>query len=123
MHRPVTAVVSAFNEEAVIGQCLTALCQSRYHELVEIIVVDDGSTDNTAGVVEAMARRDRRIRLLRQPNRGKPHGLNRAFVEAQTDVVVTLDADTRVHAAHRRPAGAEGSRPIGAGGWVRSRVT
>ena len=91
---PVTAVVSAFNEEAVIGQCLTALCKSRYHKLVEIIVVDDGSTDNTTGVVEAMARRDRRIRLLRQPNRGKPHALNRAFVEAQTDVVVTLDADT-----------------------------
>jgi cellulose synthase/poly-beta-1,6-N-acetylglucosamine synthase-like glycosyltransferase/peptidoglycan/xylan/chitin deacetylase (PgdA/CDA1 family) len=91
---PVTAVVPAYNEQAVIAQCLTALCRSRYPNLVEIIVVDDGSTDDTAGVVAAMAARDRRIRLIRQPNRGKATALNRAFVEATTTVVVTLDADT-----------------------------
>jgi biofilm PGA synthesis N-glycosyltransferase PgaC len=91
---PVTVVVAAFNEAAVIAQCLTALCRSRYRRLVEIIVIDDGSTDDTAKIVAAMAARDQRIRLIRQPNRGKPAALNRAFVEAWSDIVVTLDADT-----------------------------
>jgi cellulose synthase/poly-beta-1,6-N-acetylglucosamine synthase-like glycosyltransferase/peptidoglycan/xylan/chitin deacetylase (PgdA/CDA1 family) len=91
---PVTAVVAALNEAAVIERCLTALGRSRYRGLSEIIVVDDGSTDDTADIVDAMAARDPRIRLIRQPNRGKPSALNRAFVEAQGEVVVTLDADT-----------------------------
>jgi biofilm PGA synthesis N-glycosyltransferase PgaC len=91
---PVTAVVAAYNEAAVIDRCLAAVSRSRYSNLVEIIVIDDGSTDRTADIVDAMAVRDRRIRLIRRPNGGKPSALNRAFVEARTDVVVTLDADT-----------------------------
>ncbi len=91
---PVTVVVPAFNEAAVIARCLTAVGRSRYRRLVEIIVVDDGSTDETAEIVASMAARDERIRLIRQPNRGKPVALNRAFAEAWSEIVVTLDADT-----------------------------
>lgn len=91
---PVTAVVTAYNEATVIGECLTAVCRSRYPRLIEIIVVDDGSTDMTGEIVSAMAAWDPRIRLIRQPNRGKASALNRAFVEARGRVVVTLDADT-----------------------------
>jgi cellulose synthase/poly-beta-1,6-N-acetylglucosamine synthase-like glycosyltransferase/peptidoglycan/xylan/chitin deacetylase (PgdA/CDA1 family) len=91
---PVTAVVAAFNEQAVIAQCLEALCRTRYDRLVEIIVVDDGSTDATADIIEIMASWDSRIRLIRQPNRGKPKALNRAFAMAETDIVITLGADT-----------------------------
>jgi biofilm PGA synthesis N-glycosyltransferase PgaC len=78
----------------VIAQCLDAVCRSKYRGLNEIIVIDDGSTDDTAEIVGAMASRDQRIRLIRQTNRGKPAALNRAVVEAQNEVVVTLDADT-----------------------------
>jgi cellulose synthase/poly-beta-1,6-N-acetylglucosamine synthase-like glycosyltransferase/peptidoglycan/xylan/chitin deacetylase (PgdA/CDA1 family) len=90
----VTAVVAAFNEDAVIARCLAAASASRYPGLVEIIVIDDGSTDATADIVEAAAVRDPRIQLIRQPNLGKPHALNRAFAEAVGEIVVTLDADT-----------------------------
>jgi peptidoglycan/xylan/chitin deacetylase (PgdA/CDA1 family)/GT2 family glycosyltransferase len=91
---PVSVVVAAFNESAVIGQCLASVCRSRYRGLGEVVVVDDGSTDETAEIVEALAARDDRVRLVRQPNRGKPAALNRAFAEAGGEVVVTLDADT-----------------------------
>jgi cellulose synthase/poly-beta-1,6-N-acetylglucosamine synthase-like glycosyltransferase/peptidoglycan/xylan/chitin deacetylase (PgdA/CDA1 family) len=91
---PVTAVIAAYNEAAVIARCLTAVCASRYPGLVEILVIDDGSTDATADIVQAAAARDRRIRLIRRPNGGKPSALNRAFAEAGGEVVVTLDADT-----------------------------
>lgn len=91
---PVTAVVPAYNEEKVIARALDAVCRSRYANLIEIIVVDDGSTDRTADVVAAMAARDNRIRLVRQPNSGKPLALNNAFTRAQGEIIITLDADT-----------------------------
>jgi cellulose synthase/poly-beta-1,6-N-acetylglucosamine synthase-like glycosyltransferase/peptidoglycan/xylan/chitin deacetylase (PgdA/CDA1 family) len=91
---PVSAVVAAYNEEAVIGRCLEAVCASRYADLLEIIVIDDGSTDATADIVRDWSVRDSRIRLISRPNGGKPSALNRAFVEARGEIVVTLDADT-----------------------------
>ena len=91
---PVSVVVAAFNEEAVVARCLAAVCRSHYAGLVEILVIDDGSTDDTAEIVTSMSIRDQRIRLIRQANCGKPSALNRAFVEAQGEIVVTIDADT-----------------------------
>lgn len=89
-----SAVVAAYNEEAVIGRCLAALCGSRCGELTEIIVVDDGSTDDTADIVRSWQERDRRVRLISRPNGGKAGALNRGFVEAGGEIVITLDADT-----------------------------
>lgn len=91
---PVSAVIAAYNEEKVIAKTLTSILRSRYRDLVEVIVVDDGSTDRTAEVVNAMGGRDGRIRLIRQANAGKATALNRGFRHARGDVVVTLDADT-----------------------------
>lgn len=91
---PVSLAVAAYNEAKVIGRTLGALRHSRYEQIQEIIVVDDGSTDNTAEIVSQMAAVDPRICLLRQENRGKATALNRAFYHAQSSAVITLDADT-----------------------------
>jgi cellulose synthase/poly-beta-1,6-N-acetylglucosamine synthase-like glycosyltransferase/peptidoglycan/xylan/chitin deacetylase (PgdA/CDA1 family) len=91
---PVSLVIAAYNEEKVIGRTLDLLRQSRYKHISEIIVVDDGSADGTANIVNHIAMSDPRIRLLRQENRGKAVALNHAFIRAQTPVVITLDADT-----------------------------
>jgi cellulose synthase/poly-beta-1,6-N-acetylglucosamine synthase-like glycosyltransferase len=91
---PVSVVIAACNEELVIGATLGALCRSRYPNLVEVIVVDDGSTDRTAVVVSEIGSSEPRVRLLRQANSGKAAALNYGFAEAQAEIVVTLDADT-----------------------------
>ncbi len=91
---PVSVVVPAYNEERVIGATLRALCRSQYRNLVEVIVVDDGSTDRTADVVEEIAAVDGRVRLLRQPNSGKAAALNHGFALAKAEIVATGDADT-----------------------------
>lgn len=90
----VSIVVAAFNEEKVIGRTLEALRRSRYANIREVIVVDDGSTDRTADVVAEIAASDPRIKLMRQENAGKAAALNRAFIHARSPIVVTLDADT-----------------------------
>ncbi|MGY1594787.1 bifunctional polysaccharide deacetylase/glycosyltransferase family 2 protein [Geodermatophilus sp. SYSU D00708] len=90
---PVTVLIAAYNEEKVIARTLEYLLRST-HPIGEIIVVDDGSTDGTAVAVRAVADRDERVRLLRQPNSGKWAALNNGFAASRHELVVTLDADT-----------------------------
>jgi biofilm PGA synthesis N-glycosyltransferase PgaC len=90
----VSVVISAYNEARVIADTLRSVLATRGCPQLEILVVYDGSTDDTAPIVVRLAADDPHIRLIQQPNRGKAAALNRAFVEARGDIVVTLDADT-----------------------------
>lgn len=92
---PVSVMIAAYNEEKVIASTLGALLQSDYAGAMEILVVDDGSTDRTAAEVEAVSRRDSRVRLLRQDNLGKARALRAGLAAARHEIVVTLDADTQ----------------------------
>ncbi|WGF87022.1 glycosyltransferase family 2 protein [Marinivivus vitaminiproducens] len=88
-----SVVIPAYNAEAFIVDALAA-AQKQTVQAVEILVVDDGSTDGTRALVEAVAQRDPRVRLFRQPtNRGPSAARNRAFDEARGDWLVLLDAD------------------------------
>jgi cellulose synthase/poly-beta-1,6-N-acetylglucosamine synthase-like glycosyltransferase/peptidoglycan/xylan/chitin deacetylase (PgdA/CDA1 family) len=89
---PVTIVVPAYNEEAGIEAAVRSLAGSDHPE-VEVIVVDDGSTDGTAAVVEGLDLPN--VRLISQPNGGKPAALNTGIAAAGHDLVVTVDGDTR----------------------------
>jgi cellulose synthase/poly-beta-1,6-N-acetylglucosamine synthase-like glycosyltransferase/spore germination protein YaaH/peptidoglycan/xylan/chitin deacetylase (PgdA/CDA1 family) len=90
---PVTVIVPCFNEEKTVGHTLTAL-QNSTKKNIEILVVDDGSTDNTASEVEKYRLNDNRIRLLKKPNGGKSSALNLGFQEAKNNLIVTIDGDT-----------------------------
>ncbi|HVZ01034.1 MAG TPA: glycosyltransferase [Dongiaceae bacterium] len=93
---PVTVVIAAFCEEPVIAQTLSAVLASDYPEL-RVLVVDDGSTDQTAEKIESVCGTDPRVRLVTQPNGGKFNALNHAYNSVDTEIVVAIDADTIVH--------------------------
>jgi peptidoglycan-N-acetylglucosamine deacetylase len=91
----VTVMIPAYNEESVIVDTIRSALASVYPKL-EILVIDDGSTDDTAELVRSNFAGDSRVRLLLQPNRGKPAALNHALSEAAGEIVVSIDADTIV---------------------------
>ncbi|HEY5160418.1 MAG TPA: bifunctional polysaccharide deacetylase/glycosyltransferase family 2 protein [Gaiellaceae bacterium] len=88
---PVTVVVPAYNEGVGIERAVRSLAASDYPEF-EVVVVDDGSTDDTAEIVERL--RLERVRLLRKPNGGKPSALNAGIDASSAPVVVMVDGDT-----------------------------
>lgn len=92
---PISVIVAAYNEEKVIARTLRSLLATDYEGELEVIVVDDGSTDRTASEVESVAQTDQRVRLVRQPNRGKARALQQALALMKSATAVFLDADTQ----------------------------
>ncbi|MBI3663545.1 MAG: glycosyltransferase [Acidobacteria bacterium] len=99
-YRPrVSVLIPAHNEEEAIVKTVESALESQLPEgwpAIEVIVVDDGSTDATDEQLYASFGRDPRVRILQQLNLGKAAALNRALADAQGEVVVTIDADTFV---------------------------
>jgi len=92
--KPISVVMAAYNEGKVIAGTLQALLDTEYKGDIEVIVVDDGSRDETAAEIERAADVDPRIRLLQQENRGKAWALQRALSAVRHGIVVFVDADT-----------------------------
>ncbi|HEX2864283.1 MAG TPA: glycosyltransferase family A protein [Deinococcales bacterium] len=88
----VTVVVPAFNSASFLEETLLALRRQTLKNIV-IHVIDDGSTDNSASIVERHAAVDPRVRLTRQPNRGVSATRNRGIQEAESPLVALCDAD------------------------------
>lgn len=93
-----TVIVPAYNEERYIGRCLRSLTSQRIDsDRLEIIVVDDGSTDHTAQVVAEFGDR---VRLIsNRTNVGLPASLNRAIKSCRSPFFVRVDADDYVNEA------------------------
>ncbi|MGW7241710.1 bifunctional polysaccharide deacetylase/glycosyltransferase family 2 protein [Streptomyces sp. NPDC054804] len=91
---PVSVIVPAYNEKECIANTLESLARSTHP--IEVIVVDDGSTDGTSGIARAAADKlgMTNVRVVRQENAGKPAALNNGVRSASYDVVVMMDGDT-----------------------------
>ncbi|UWR49310.1 glycosyltransferase [Phaeobacter inhibens] len=92
---PVTVVIPAYNEEKSILKTIYSVLESDYPNL-SVLVVDDGSTDDTHGLVTKTYKDNPNVQILRQPNGGKWKAANLAFSHVTTDYVVAIDADTIV---------------------------
>lgn len=87
----ISVLIPAFNEGRVIARTASSVLAQEYPNF-EVVVIDDGSTDDTAAAARAIA--DPRFRVVSQPNAGKAAALNRGMSEAHGEVVVVIDADT-----------------------------
>ena len=89
---PVSVVVPAYNESANIAAAVRSIAASEHPAEVEVVVVDDGSTDGTAEVVRELGLAN--VRVVSQPNGGKFAALNTGIALARHDALVLVDGDT-----------------------------
>jgi len=88
----VSVVIPAYNEAAGIAATIRSMVTSRYRGRIEVIVIDDGSSDGTAAIARSL--RIPYVRVISQPNSGKPGALNRGIAEARSDILILVDGDT-----------------------------
>ncbi|MEU5214502.1 bifunctional polysaccharide deacetylase/glycosyltransferase family 2 protein [Streptomyces sp. NPDC020742] len=88
---PVTVLVPAYNEEAGVEATVRSLLASTHRDL-QILVIDDGSTDRTAEIAGSIG--DPRVTVVHQPNSGKPRALSTGLRYARCEIIVMIDADT-----------------------------
>ncbi len=91
----VTVLIPAHNEEGVIVQTVTSVLASDHPE-IHVIVVNDGSIDDTGILLDMHFGDDPRVEIIHQVNHGKAAALNHAMSLAETEIVVTIDADTEI---------------------------
>lgn len=92
----ISIIIPACNSQDFIGGCLKSIT-GQSHRHLEIIVVDDGSSDGTADVCNSYANGDDRIRIIRQNNKGVSQARNVGLKYATGDYVAFIDSDDRIH--------------------------
>ncbi|PYP77472.1 MAG: polysaccharide deacetylase [Gemmatimonadetes bacterium] len=90
----VSIVVPAYNEQKVIVQTIASLLQQQYAGAIEIVVVDDGSADDTTATVKNAYGAHPLVSVYRKENGGKASALNFGIAHARHEIVIGLDADT-----------------------------
>jgi cellulose synthase/poly-beta-1,6-N-acetylglucosamine synthase-like glycosyltransferase/peptidoglycan/xylan/chitin deacetylase (PgdA/CDA1 family)/spore germination protein YaaH len=91
----VSVLIAAYNEKNVITKTIGSILNSDYKDL-EIIVVDDGSTDGTAEEVKNKYSDNPKVKVIVQQNGGKSTALNNAILYAKGEILFNIDADTQI---------------------------
>jgi hypothetical protein len=92
----ISVIIPARNAARFIASALSSVSEQTYRDL-EIIVIDDGSSDATPDIVVAASNCDTRVRLMRLPHRGVSAARNSGIAAARGDLIATLDADDLWH--------------------------
>ena len=92
---PISLLIAAYNEEQNIAETFRGIATQDYPGTVEIIVVDDGSSDNTVGAIEALELVN--VKIVRGKHGGKAMALNQGLEHVSHDILVCIDADTFLH--------------------------
>lgn len=97
----VSVIVPAYNVGSYLGECLNSLINQDLRSL-EVLAIDDGSTDDTPKILERFAAADSRIRVMRTPNSGVYHARNRALEVARGRFISFVDSDDYLHGSMLR---------------------
>lgn len=92
----ISVIVPVYNVEQYLDQCMQSIVAQSYRHL-EILVVDDGSTDGSSAMCDQWAARDSRVRVFHQPNGGLSAARNTALDAMTGQLVVMADSDDVLH--------------------------
>lgn len=88
----ISLIVCAYNEEKFLGECLDHAIKDSAGRFLEIIVIDNASTDNT----KAIAEKRPNVKVVREDKKGLVRARERGYMEAKGDILAYIDADTRM---------------------------
>jgi len=88
----VSVVISAYNARRYLAEAMESILAQTFRDF-EVIVVDDGSTDDTKKILDGFAARDNRIRVISRPNKGLTVSLNEALAAVRAPLIARMDAD------------------------------
>ena len=92
----ISVIVPVYNVKDYLDECLESIVGQSYTHL-EILVVDDGSTDGSGDLCDQWAKRDQRIRVIHQPNGGLSAARNAALDVMSGEMVTMVDSDDVLH--------------------------
>ena len=95
----VSIIIPVYNVSEYLCKCLESVVSQTYDNL-EIILVDDGSTDDSGEICDQYGRNDPRIHVLHQKNSGQAHARNRAFQESHGEYILYVDSDDFIARNH-----------------------
>ncbi|MFI3283610.1 MAG: glycosyltransferase [Erysipelotrichaceae bacterium] len=88
----ISVVIPIYNQELYLAQCINSVISQSYNDL-EIILVDDGSTDGSVKICEAFKKEDRRIKIVNKENGGVSSARNEGIKNSQGEWILFVDAD------------------------------
>ena len=91
----ISVIIPVYNVSSFLGECIESVCDQTFMDL-EIILVDDGSTDESGMICDIYAKKDARIRVIHQENRGLSGARNTGIMQAKGEYLVFIDSDDRV---------------------------
>ncbi|WP_290033365.1 glycosyltransferase [Ligilactobacillus cholophilus] len=88
----VSVIVPVYNVEKYLKRCVDSITQQAYSNL-EIVLVDDGSTDNSGAIADECAQNDNRIKVIHQENQGVSVARNKGMIETTGEYIIFVDGD------------------------------
>ncbi|WP_259681110.1 glycosyltransferase family 2 protein [Limosilactobacillus fermentum] len=88
----VSIIIPAYNAEKYLEQCLDSVCEQTYKN-IEILIVNDGSTDSTGKIIEKYASKDSRIQFFHNENHGVSYSRNYAIEHSTGTYIAPVDSD------------------------------
>lgn len=92
----ISVIVPVYNVYPFLGECVESICNQTFADL-EIILVDDGSTDQSGALCDNYAKKNNRIKVIHQQNQGLSGARNTGVKHAEAEYIVFVDSDDRIH--------------------------
>lgn len=91
----ISIIIPAYNMEKYLENCVKSVLNQTYSD-IEIIIIDDGSIDNTCKIEESLSNADKRVKIIRQRNKGVSMARNAGIEEAKGEYIAFVDADDEI---------------------------